>query len=90
MHTETDPLLLVRNAAKYITPVGVIVLLLLQGQFVSRTDFEIANSKLSGRVEKIEQVLIRMEAGAEVDRRHTELLADHEARIRTLELHPKP
>jgi hypothetical protein len=61
------------------------VVILLQSQFVSRSEFEGASEKLSGRVEKIEAVLIRMEANAETDKRHDMLLADHEGRIRGLE-----
>lgn len=67
--------------ARVVTPVGVLVLLALQTQFVTRSEFEQANTRL----DKIEQVLIRMERGAEVDMRHDALLADHESRIRTLE-----
>jgi hypothetical protein len=88
MNPDHDALTLFGKLARYVTPIGVVVLLLLQGQFVTRTDFDNATAKLSGRVEKIEQVLIRMEAGAAVDRRHDELLADHETRIRILE-HPQ-
>jgi len=89
MNADHDALTLFGRLVKYITPLGVIVLLLLQGQFVTRSDFDNATAKLSGRVEKIEQVLIRMEAGAAVDRRHDELLADHETRIRRLEQQPQ-
>jgi hypothetical protein len=73
------------TAAKLAAPIGVVIMLWLQSQFVSRGEFEIASEKLSGRVEKIEAVLIRMEANAETDKRHDKLLADHENRIRTLE-----
>jgi hypothetical protein len=52
---------------------------------VSRSEFEAASEKLSGRVEKIEAVLIRMEANAETDKRHDILLADHEGRLRAIE-----
>jgi hypothetical protein len=67
--------------ARIVTPVGVILLLALQTQFVTRSEFETANARL----DKMEQVLIRMERGAEVDMRHDSILADHETRIRSLE-----
>jgi hypothetical protein len=72
-------------ASRWVTPIGILVVILLQSQFVSRSEFESASEKLSGRVEKIEAVLIRMEANAETDKRHDNLLADHEGRIRGLE-----
>ena len=72
-------------ASRWVTPAGILVVIALQSQFVSRTEFEAASEKLSGRVEKIEAVLIRMEANAETDKRHDILLADHEGRIRGLE-----
>ena len=72
-------------ASRWVTPIGILVVIILQSQFVSRSEFESASEKLSGRVEKIEAVLIRMEANAETDKRHDNLLADHEGRIRGLE-----
>lgn len=75
-------------ASRWVTPAGIILILVLQSQFVSRAEFENASQKLSGRVEKIEAVLIRMEANAETDKRHDTLLADHEGRIRALERVP--
>jgi hypothetical protein len=72
-------------ASRWVTPAGIILILVLQSQFVSRGEFESASEKLSGRVEKIEAVLIRMEANAETDKRHDLLLADHEGRLRALE-----
>ena len=72
-------------ASRWVTPAGIIVVIVLQSQFVSRGEFESASEKLSGRVEKIEAVLIRMEANAETDKRHDLQLADHEGRLRGLE-----
>ena len=72
-------------ASRWVTPAGILVVIVLQSQFVSRSEFETASQKLSGRVEKIEAVLIRMEANAETDRRHETILSDHEGRLRTLE-----
>jgi hypothetical protein len=71
--------------SRWITPAGIIIILLLQSQFVSRVEFEAASEKLSGRVEKIEQLLIRMEANAETDKRHSAQLDDHEGRLRAIE-----
>jgi hypothetical protein len=67
--------------ARIITPLGILVLLILQGQFVTRAEFH----KHIEKVERLEQVLIRMEKGAETDSRHEKLLADHELRLRVLE-----
>lgn len=72
-------------ASRWVTPAGILVVIALQSQFVSRTEFEAASEKLSGRIEKIEAVLIRMEQNAETDKRHDLVLADHEGRIRGLE-----
>ena len=72
-------------ASRWVTPAGILVVIALQSQFVSRTEFEAASEKLSGRIEKIEAVLIRMEQNAETDKRHDLVLADHEGRLRGLE-----
>lgn len=70
---------------KLATPVGVVIMLWLQSQFVTRAEFFNSSERVDIRLSKIETVLIRMEAGAEADRRHDALLADHENRIRTIE-----
>ena len=67
------------------TPVGVVVMLWMQSQFVTRAEFANSSERVDTRLSKIETVLIRMEAGAESDKRHDALLADHETRIRTME-----
>ncbi len=72
-------------ASRWVTPAGILLILVLQSQFVSRGEFETAAEKLCGRVDKIEAVLIRMEANAETDKRHDILLADHEGRLRAIE-----
>jgi hypothetical protein len=72
-------------AAKLAAPVGVVIMLWLQSQFVTRVEFLKTYDKTDSRLTKIETVLIRMEASAEVDRRHDNLLSDHEGRIRALE-----
>jgi hypothetical protein len=79
---------LLEFAAKWITPVGVVILLLLQGQFVSRKEFNDASDKLSGRVEGIEKVLVQMAEAAKVNDRQDVIIGDHERRIRALEIHP--
>lgn len=73
------------TAAKLAAPIGVAIMLYLQTQFVTRVEFSKAYEKTDSRLTKIEEVLIRMEASAEVDRRHDNILADHEDRIRNLE-----
>ena len=72
-------------ASRWVTPAGILVVIALQSQFVSRSEFESASEKLSGRIEKIEAVLIRMEQNAETDKRHDLVLSDHEGRLRGLE-----
>lgn len=67
--------------AKLAAPIGVIIMIWLQSQFVTRVEFQ----KIDDRISKIEQVLIRMEANAEADKRHEIVLADHEQRIRGIE-----
>jgi hypothetical protein len=67
--------------AKLAAPIGVIIMIWLQSQFVTRVEFQ----KIDDRISKIEQVLIRMEANAEADKRHEIVLADHEQRIREIE-----
>jgi hypothetical protein len=70
---------------KLAAPVGVAFMLFMQTQFVTRPEFVKVYERTDTRLTKIEEVLIRMEASAEVDRRHDNLLNDHENRIRTLE-----
>jgi len=66
---------------KVATTGALIGVALLGTKFVTKEEFRDANA----RIEKIEAVLIRMEAQYETDRRHDALLADHESRLRTLE-----
>ena len=70
---------------KMATPVGVVVMLFMQSQFVTRGEFANSSERVDARLSKIETVLIRMEAGAESDKRHDTLLADHETRLRNVE-----
>jgi hypothetical protein len=66
---------------KVATTGALVAVALLGTKFVTKEEFRDANA----RIEKIEAVLIRMEVNAETDKRHDNLLADHEARIRALE-----
>ena len=70
---------------KLLTVFALLSVAFLGTKFVSREEFKEANDVLSGRIGKIEEVLIRMEANYETDKRHDMLLADHESRIRTIE-----
>jgi len=66
---------------KVATTLALLAVALLGTRFVTKEEFIAAN----GRIEKIEAVLIRMEANYDTDRRHDAALADHETRIRALE-----
>lgn len=70
---------------KLLTIFALLSVAFLSTKFVSHAEFKQANDLLSGRIGKIEEVLIRMEANYETDKRHDMLLADHESRIRTIE-----
>lgn len=70
---------------KLLTVFALLSVAFLGTKFVSRDEFKEANDVLSGRIGKIEEVLIRMEANYETDKRHDMLLADHESRIRIIE-----
>lgn len=66
---------------KVATTLALVSVALLGTKFVTKEEFNSAYS----RIEKIEQVLIRMEVNAETDKRHDAKLEDHETRIRRLE-----
>jgi hypothetical protein len=70
---------------KLLTVFALLSVAFLGTKFVSREEFKEANDLLGGRITKIEEVLIRMEANYETDKRHDMLLADHESRIRIIE-----
>lgn len=70
------------TALKVATTAALIIVALLGTKFVTKEEFTAANA----RIEKIEQVLIRMEQNAITDARHDVTLNDHEQRIRRLEL----
>jgi hypothetical protein len=63
---------------KLSAPIGVVVMLYLQTQFVTRPEFMKAYERTDVRLTKIEELLIRME-------RHDKVLADHEDRLRIVE-----
>lgn len=70
---------------KFLPPIALLFMAYMQTQFVSKVEFQNHTEKIIGRVEKIEQLLIRMESSVETDKRHDGLIRDHEMRIRTLE-----
>lgn len=70
---------------KYLSPLAVLFMAYMQTQFVGKTEFQQHTEKIFARVEKIEQILIRMESSVETDKRHDSQLADHENRLRRLE-----
>ena len=65
-------------ALKLSAPIGVAIMLFLQSQFVTRSEFAKAYERADVRLTKIEELLIRME-------RNDKILADHEDRIRLVE-----
>jgi len=70
---------------KYLSPLALLFMAYMQTQFVNKAEFQTHTEKIFNRVEKIEQILIRMEASVETDKRHDHVLSDHEDRIRVLE-----
>ena len=76
-----EPYRVLDTLAKWVAPIGVVALLLLQSQFVGHSEFK----ALSSRVESVETLLIRMESQRDTDARHSTQLNDHEIRIRNLE-----
>ena len=67
--------------AKWVAPIGVVALLILQSQFVGHKEFD----NLSGRVSSVETLLVRMESQRDTDARHSAQILDHENRLRVLE-----
>lgn len=76
---------LVNLAAKVGTMLGVLIILFLNSRYVTRDEFSTSMDKITVRITRIEEVLIRMEAGAEADKRHDQRIDDHEQRLRRLE-----
>jgi hypothetical protein len=70
---------------KFLPPLALLFMAYMQTQFVSKNEFQTHTEKIFNRVEKIEQILIRMEASVETDKRHDNVLNDHETRLRIIE-----
>lgn len=70
------------NALKIGTFAALVGVALLGTKFATKDEFAVVTQRL----DKVEQVLIRMEANAEADKRHDIALVDHEQRIRRLEM----
>jgi hypothetical protein len=87
MSEETSPTFVDRlnKLGNLITPIGVIILLMLQAQFVSRSEFNTVTEKFGNRVESLEKIIVQMSEAAKVNDRQDTLIADHERRIRDLE-----
>lgn len=75
----------VENYWKYLTPLSLLFMAYMQTQFVGKSEFQTHTERIFTRVEKIEQILIRMESSVEADKRHEATLTDHETRIRVIE-----
>lgn len=73
------------NYWTYLTPLSLLFMAYMQTQFVGKSEFQAHTEKIFNRVEKIEQILIRMESSVETDKRHDNTLNDHETRLRILE-----
>jgi len=69
----------------FITPLGMVILVLFQAQFVSRKEFSEVTDKFGGRMESVEKVLVQMAEANKVNDRQDVAIADHERRIRDLE-----
>lgn len=69
----------------FLTPFGIVLLLVLQTQFVGRKEFSDTTDKMTGRVEAIEKILVQMAEANKVNDRQDNQIADHEKRIRELE-----
>lgn len=69
----------------FLTPIGVLILLILQSQFVSRKDFTSITEKLDSRIMTVEIALVKLIEQNKVNDRQEVELADHETRLRALE-----
>jgi hypothetical protein len=73
----------------FLTPIGMVVLLVMQAQFVSRKEFVDATEKTDNRVQKVEIALVQLVEQNKVNDRQDTQIVDHERRIRDLEhFHP--
>lgn len=69
----------------FLTPFGIVLLLVLQAQFVGRKEFVDATEKMDGRVQRVEIALVQLVEQNKVNDRQDMQLADHEKRLRELE-----
>jgi hypothetical protein len=69
----------------FLTPLGIILVLVFQAQFVSRKEFTDASEKMDGRVQKIELALVQLVEQNKVNDRQDMQIIDHEKRLRDLE-----
>jgi len=79
---------LLDSAAKFgtiITPIGVILILLLQTQFVGRKEFQDTSERLDSRVQKMEIALVQLVEQNKVNDRQDLQIVDHERRLREME-----
>ena len=82
MKSKDTPMPNLDSLSKWMPTIGVVGMLALQTQFVTISDFD----AMSERILIMEKVLVRMEVHSTNDQRHDEILADHEFRIRSIEL----
>ena len=71
----------------FLTPIGVLLLLILQAQFVSRKEFVDATRETDSRVQKVEIALVQLVEQNKINDRQDGQILDHEKRLRDLE-HP--
>jgi hypothetical protein len=69
----------------FLTPFGIVLLLVLQSQFVSRKEFTDSYDKMDIRVQKIEIALVQLVEQNKINDRQDVIALDHEKRIRDLE-----
>ena len=69
----------------FVTPLGIIMVLVFQAQFVSRNEFTLASEKMDGRVQKMELALVQLVEQNKVNDRQDIQIIDHEKRLRDLE-----
>jgi len=69
----------------FLTPIGIVMVLVFQAQFVSRGEFTLASEKMDGRVQKIELALVQLVEQNKVNDRQDVQILDHERRLRDLE-----
>lgn len=78
----------VSRLGSFLTPIGVLLLLILQGQFVGRKEFVDATRETDSRVQKVEIALVQLVEQNKINDRQDGQILDHEKRLRDLE-HPR-